>query len=344
MILKPEEQQRIRQLLLEENPHKVLPDAVLQIIYKHKLFKLFLPEKLGGLEKTIPEAFKIIAEISAIDGDLGWAVQIGSGGGYFCGYFEDDLVKKYCRDEKFVISGSGFPGATAIPNEKGYLVNGSWKYCSGSLYASLFTAKCKLNGEDHFITLDPSQVKIIEDWNIDGLSNTSSHSISVTNAAISKSQCFQLKIPVNDYNYPLYYFPFKEYAQAVLIANVVGCFKRYVEEVKEWNQLNQQSNQQKSDHINQLCNEGWAMTQKYADLFYECLNHCWEECVKDHFVSAKQLNNFDLAMKNLVRHVETSSSKIFFAIGLSSSFKGTAMNKAWKDLATTCQHGLMSLV
>ena len=83
MLLKPEEQQLIRKLLLEENPHRVLPEPVLQIIYKHKLFKLFIPEKLGGLEKTIPEAFKILEEVSAIDGDLGWAVQIGSGGGYF---------------------------------------------------------------------------------------------------------------------------------------------------------------------------------------------------------------------------------------------------------------------
>jgi indole-3-acetate monooxygenase len=344
MILNPEEQELIRKLLLEENPHKVLPAPVLTIIYKHQLFKLFIPEKLGGLEKTIPEAVKIIEEISAIDGDLGWAVQIGSGGGYFCGYFENDLLQQYCRNEKFVISGSGYPGGVATPTENGFLVNGTWKYCSGSLYATLFTAKCKLGEEDHFITLDSSQVKIIEDWNTDGLSNTSSHSISATHAMVPKSSCFQLKLPVNDFNYPLYYFPFKEYAQAVLIANVVGCFKRYINEVNEWNQQSQQSNPQKQAHIRQLCNEAESLTKKYADLFYECVVQCWEECAHEHFVSAKLLNQFELSMKNLVRHVEASSSKIFFAVGLSSSFKGSAMNKSWKDLATTCQHGLMSLM
>lgn len=73
----------IREWALHMEKRGELAPEILESIYDHRLFKLFVPEELGGRMTSLPASLRLFEEASWIDGNLGWLITIGSGGGYF---------------------------------------------------------------------------------------------------------------------------------------------------------------------------------------------------------------------------------------------------------------------
>lgn len=88
-----------------------LTSQVLELIYDHNLFKLFVPGELDGNMTPLPDALRIFEETAWIDGSLGWLVNIGSGGGFFTSAISPEVSKTLFANREAVIAGSGFPPA-----------------------------------------------------------------------------------------------------------------------------------------------------------------------------------------------------------------------------------------
>ena len=71
----------IREWALHMEKRGELAPEILEYIYDHRLFKLFVPEELGGRMTSLPAALRLFEEASWIDGNFGWLITIGSGGG-----------------------------------------------------------------------------------------------------------------------------------------------------------------------------------------------------------------------------------------------------------------------
>ena len=56
---------------------KKIPKEWLKLIYSKKYFKLFVPERDGGLMMPLPQALHLFDQAAFIDGNLGWAITIG---------------------------------------------------------------------------------------------------------------------------------------------------------------------------------------------------------------------------------------------------------------------------
>lgn len=119
-----------------------LPQEILERIYEERLFKLFVPEALGGRMTPLPDAARIFEQAAYADGSFGWLVTIGSGGGFFAATLPEETAEALFADPRAVIAGSGHPTGVAKPVPGGYRVSGRWKYCSGAGYASFYTANC----------------------------------------------------------------------------------------------------------------------------------------------------------------------------------------------------------
>ncbi len=59
---------------------KTIRENVLHFIIEKQLFKLIVPEELGGKMLSLPEAIRIFQDASYVDGNFGWLVTVGSGG------------------------------------------------------------------------------------------------------------------------------------------------------------------------------------------------------------------------------------------------------------------------
>ena len=63
-----------------------LPKEVSSALVRHELFRLWIPKRAAGLELSLGEALQVYEAAARLDGSVGWAVMIGSGGGLFAAY------------------------------------------------------------------------------------------------------------------------------------------------------------------------------------------------------------------------------------------------------------------
>src|SRR5699024_4253561 len=106
-----------------------ISSKLLQIIYDHQLFKLIVTDELSRKVLDLPSAAKVFQDVPYIDGNFGWEVTIGVGGGMFVPNMSEQAMEACYQPYNAVIAGSGFPAGVAKPVENGYIINSKWFYC-----------------------------------------------------------------------------------------------------------------------------------------------------------------------------------------------------------------------
>jgi alkylation response protein AidB-like acyl-CoA dehydrogenase len=157
-----------------------LPDAVFEACADAGLFRVWLPEALGGLELTPLEFMGVVEAAAELDGSVGWIVGNGGGMSRVAGYLSQSAVRDwFSNPHAFVASATGAVG-TAVPVQGGYRVSGRWPFGSGAHHATHFMGLCSV---DDAIGGEPSRiccyfarehVTIVDNWHVSGLRGTGS--------------------------------------------------------------------------------------------------------------------------------------------------------------------------
>jgi alkylation response protein AidB-like acyl-CoA dehydrogenase len=323
-----------------------IPQAWLDLIYKEKLFKLFVPKESGGLMMPLPNALRVFDEAASIDGNFGWAITIGSGGGYFYGYMKPDTAKKVFANRKAVIAGSGKPGLTKEV-KGGYNISGKWAFCSGAPYATSFTANAVIKkGASSIIrafTFQPEQVKIHKDWNAIGMRATESHSISAANIFVPKDMLFDISSkPIH--NNPFYKYPFLQFAELSFGALSIGLGRHFIEEAKNMivqNKSSWASVPGRYEFVKKCVSQHEKEFMAATKAFYNVADKSWEELTKKGKISQSTLNEVSKMSKKISRVVLHSADDIIQYMGMGAVMESSAINRIWRDIHTACQHVLL---
>ncbi|MBI3481890.1 MAG: acyl-CoA dehydrogenase, partial [Bacteroidetes bacterium] len=130
----------IRRTAAEAEVMRQLHPDQLNIIYQQRWLKMFVPKKFGGLELSIPEILRIEESLAWTDGSTAWVVTLCAGAAWFIGFLDQSLAQEVFSNDSVFFAGSGAITGSAEIIPEGYLLNGNWKYASGSLHATIFTA------------------------------------------------------------------------------------------------------------------------------------------------------------------------------------------------------------
>jgi len=329
-----------------------LPEDILQIIYDYKLFKLFVPVELGGADLELPKALKVFQEAAAIDGSFGWLVTIGSGGNMFIPCMEEEVCTALFSPKNAVIAGSGYPTGTAVKTEDGYQVSGQWKYCSGSNYASFFTANClvKENGavSDKIISciLMPENVETIQDWDTFGLKGTGSHSIKVEDVKIPESYTFSLLQHRNSYGGIVHSFPFLPFSEASFTAVCLGIGQDFIKEAREsaFHRKNSWVNQSKEryDFVTNKIEEQAESFQNKEEEFYNHIEELWHKHKKKEELTQQEMLEFTKLCKDCVNSLIDGTNSLIRYFGMTAVKESSALNRIWRNLYTAGQHSFLT--
>jgi indole-3-acetate monooxygenase len=156
-----------------------LPEAVFAALADAGLFRLWLPETLGGPELSPFEFMRIVEAASALDGSVGWLVGNGGGMSRIGGYLGEAVARDWFAGRHvFVASSTGAVG-TATPVDGGYCVNGRWPFGSGAHHATRFMVLASVRPEDPdspllCCYLGRADVIILDNWHVSGLRGTGS--------------------------------------------------------------------------------------------------------------------------------------------------------------------------
>ncbi|TVY01355.1 acyl-CoA dehydrogenase [Cohnella terricola] len=332
------------------NDGRLTPE-LLAYIYETKLFKLFVPEELNGLGMPLPEALRVFEQASGIDGSFGWLVTIGSGGGFFSATLPPSQAKELFGVANAVVAGSGQVSGTARRTEGGYVVNGRWKYCSGSTFASLFTANCRIEGgepgageEIRSFAFLPEQVSVIHDWNAFGLKGTDSHTIEVKDAFVPADRTFSIMSEPN-YNDPIFRYPFMPFAQTSFAAVSLGICRHFIEEAqafaeskrREW----ETTRPGRTDILQRVIGEQARLLEADAEIFYGTVERTWETFKGKGEMGEAEQADVQNVCRTLARNTLVYTNMIFLLLGMTALMEDHPLNRTWRDLHTVTQHSAL---
>lgn len=303
-----------------------LPEDIIQWLYDLKLFKLMVPTEFGGRPTPLPELLRVLEELSAMDGSIGWNVDTGTGAGYFVPSFSKEQARKLFSPREAVFCGTGFPAGRARPVAGGYKVTGRWLYASGCQYASMFSANavCEEDGHEtvRAFAFYPDQVQVIEDWGSFGLKGTASHSWQVDDVFVPHERSFivgDMKWPAQN---PIYRLSFALMASVTGAPVRFGIARRFFELAEKFVRTQVQA------EAEQIA----AEAAQHRELFYALVGNWWPHIVAGNGPSASQERALIQTVKRLVNETIRAAQRMFPYLRMRALWETEPINRVYRDL------------
>ncbi len=334
-----------------------LPDIWLQEIYDQKLFKIFVPKVLGGLEMDLIAGLRLEEELAKSDASLGWTITLCAGAGWFVGFLKKSLREVIFSDPKACLAGSGHVGGKADFSEGSYKVSGHWTYASGALHATHFTANCVLleNGKSMLapdgkpkvaaFLLKKDEVEILDGWNYMGMIATGSHAFKTDKIIVPADRCFEILPEKVKLQHPIYSFPFLQFAEATLVVNIVGITFHLQKLIADSFWIRNESRKftkKEVSHFKKLIVRETKRVELSKSIFYDAVSVAWSELIKSGEISKEALKKVSVTSRKLTQVCRASNAKLYPFAGLEAAKTQTELNRVWRDFNTVSQHSLLT--
>ncbi|MBV9853890.1 MAG: acyl-CoA dehydrogenase [Streptosporangiaceae bacterium] len=156
-------------------------------------YRMLQPRRFGGYEFGLPTFWRVMLAVSEGDPGTGWGLTLGAHHALVVGAFfpEEGQRDIFGPSGDFRCPHRPPPMGTAEPAGKrggeaggGYVVSGTWDYCSGIGHATHFMGNAMVAGSDQAIAvvLPRDEVTVLDDWGngaVLGMSSSGSNSVRV---------------------------------------------------------------------------------------------------------------------------------------------------------------------
>jgi alkylation response protein AidB-like acyl-CoA dehydrogenase len=334
-----------------------LPKYVVRALVQHGLFRLWIPKRCGGFELDLPEALQIYEAAARLDGSIGWAVMIGSGGGLFAAYLDVATASSIYARPEAVIAGSGAPDGRAFRERGGYRVSGCWHYASGAHYATTFTANCLVmdGGTSAFgpdgkpliraMAFEAPQVAILPVWDPTGMRGTGSDDFEVRDAFVPESRTFSLSDAPRETGL-LYRLPFGVLTELPVTAVAVGIARHALDlfaSLAHVKKLHGTSALLMSDPVVQVTFGAAHATWQLAKSSLESLAHkAWDAVRANRALSPKDLAEITAGCVYCVAKLRAALGELMALTGMTAIQPESELARAWRDYQALAAHGSVS--
>jgi alkylation response protein AidB-like acyl-CoA dehydrogenase len=185
-----------------------LPDCIFNALADAGLFRLWLPEALGGPQLSPFDFMTVVEAAAALDGSVGWLVGNGGGMGRAGAFVPKDVACKwFAQPRAFIVASTGAVGQ-AIAVDGGFRVSGRWPFGSGAHHATHFMGNAAVNGEEQLsFYMVREAVTIYPEWNVSGLRGTGSYHFEAREAFVPTSHTHASACAPQQYSGALYRLP-----------------------------------------------------------------------------------------------------------------------------------------
>ena len=347
----------IREGAAEAERSNDLHPSQLQMIYQEHWFKMFVSKKYGGLGWPLPRVLKLEEALSWADASSAWVVTLCGGAGWFTGFLHDTLAEELASEEKMCFAGSGAPAGVAERTQNGYAVNGHWKYASGSLHATAFTANCALyeNGRPQYnddgtpviraFLFLKNEVRLHRHWNSMGMIATASHSFEVRDLALPLERCFIIEAEHAVVKDPVYTYPFLQLAETTLSINMSGMAMRFLDLcglIFSDKRGGPQPAATRNVGRDEMLAVAKAAMDEHRYEFHVAAEKSWDLVVKGERISADVLRNVTDTSYALACKSREIVDALYPYCGMLAANTGSEINRVWRNIHTASQHALFT--
>jgi 3-hydroxy-9,10-secoandrosta-1,3,5(10)-triene-9,17-dione monooxygenase len=160
---------------------------------KAGFYRILVPRRYGGYEFGVDTFMRVVRTLARGCPSTGWMFCLGAVHAVFAGtVFDERAQEEIFAVGDFICPATVMPSGTAERHpDGGWIVNGTWGYCSGAPYATHFMGHALVSHEEGqepapMLFIAPrDQWRQLDDWGQQlGLKGSGSHSIKIENALI----------------------------------------------------------------------------------------------------------------------------------------------------------------
>src|SRR5918992_2809261 len=159
-------------------------------------YRMLQPRRFGGYEFDLPTFWKVMLAISTGDPGTGWGLTLGAHHAFVVGaHFPADGQREiFGPTGDFRAPHRAPPTGRARQVDGGYVVSGTWDYCSGAPHSTHFMGNALVKGRDPskpgavIVTVIPKgQYTVLDDWgdgSFLGMNSSGSNGVRVDEAFV----------------------------------------------------------------------------------------------------------------------------------------------------------------
>jgi 3-hydroxy-9,10-secoandrosta-1,3,5(10)-triene-9,17-dione monooxygenase len=332
-------------------------------------YRMHVPKRYGGLEHDIPTYYRVIMAVSRGCPSTGWMLSPGAGHAQQVGaFYPEQAQDEIFGDGHFVASASfAYENALATPVDGGYLVRGTWHFCSGVPYAThhlgmVPTKTEELGIEDLLVVVIPrDKFRRLDNWgDLIGLRGSGSHSVTAEETFIPSHHAVPFldmedgarpSIGFEIHGNPLYAGRFAAFAVGRLTAVQVGNAQAAVDEFerliegKKTMSITGTGIPKREEHNYQRClglalawtDAAYSIQERVGELYMEYARHQVEQ--RDPFTDEKGLRLYGQQM-TAARLCWEAGDTVFRAGSTTGARDGQRMQRYWRDLCAFRTNGI----
>ena len=347
---------RIREMAAQAEAERRIPDDLMRELKDAGLFSIYTPRELGGHELPLPEALRIVEEVSRHDGSTGWTVALGFANDLFTAVLRPESAAKVIPDGSALIAGAPAFGVRAVRVEGGYRLTGRWGFNSGSpnadwigAAAPIFDGDAPRMGEHGpemaFVFLRPSDVQIIDTWYVTGLRASGTQDLYVEGVFVPDEMAGGFSVPggprvVRDCTLArIPFFSLLGVTQSPPVC--LGLARRGIEEFTQIARTKEspfgpRMGEQVQVHAGLAHAE--ALLRSARTYWYENVRIAWDVACEGREPSLDERVALRLASLTAVENSVAAADILYRLAGTSSIYQSSALERCWRDIHTAAQH------
>lgn len=336
-----------------------IPPPLVEEIASAGLFRMLVPESLGGLEVDPLTMIDVLEELGRADGSAGWAVMIGATTGVIAAYLPDAAAQEIFADDPDTITGGVFhPRGRATMTDGGYRVSGRWPLASGCQHCSWLLGGCvvfdgktphlRADGTpDVRMTIFPaSDVQIVDTWNVSGMRGTGSHDIAVQDVFVPRERSVWFSTDVPQRGGALYRFPVFGLLATGIAAVALGIGKGAIEDFVTLAQKKVATGSrrplaERSSMQAQLGQASARLGAARASL-RETIRGVWDAAQAGDEIGLEQRATVRLAATQAVRDAAAAVDLMYEAGGATAIYSESPLQRRFRDVHVVTQHILVA--
>lgn len=347
--------QQIRAAREELEVARHLPLSLVQVMSNAGLFQLHLPRSMGGPEYPPLTAFRVIEELSRVDGSVGWCAMIAGAGSLFAGWLTPDVGRElFGQPPDARIAGSVRPEGLAYPVAGGYRVKGQWNFASGVNHANWLFCSCLVMDGDQprqtpsglpeslSLMVPADAATIVDTWSVVGMCGTGSHDFVVDDVFVPTAHTLSLSTPPKEVGTLYHPRLFLTSVWTSTVANALGIARgaidAFVELASHRHSTTSTTLLRERPYVQSRVAEAEAIVCAARAYVIDAVGHAWQAICEEVPEPDRKIAQARLAITHGMHEAVRAVDLVFHAAGSNAVYRKYPLERYFRDVHAAVQH------
>ena len=332
------------------------PPALAAEITRAGIYQMYLPRSMGGPETPPLTAFRVVEELSRVDGSVGWCAMIATALSMNMARLPPDVGREMAgAPADYRAAGSARAGGRAWEVPGGYRVTGRWNFASGIQNARWLYCTCIMMDGDapqrtasgapllRAVWVPRDFVTIVDTWAVMGMRGTGSQDFLVEDVFVpSERSCLSADPPRE--GGPLYH-PRIWYVHlwTPSAANALGIARGAIDSLAEISatEASTLSTSLLRDRpaVQARLGEAEAIVRAARAYVFDAVGHLWGILCAGKTPTDQDVAQGRLALVHAMHEAVRAVDKVFHAAGTNAIYTRMPLERAFRDVHVALQHG-----